>query len=416
VSRLVATSAAPSPAMRRMLRSVRARIHEWWRGRRDLRRGRIVTHDPGRRPSDVEVAFVPDLEPTERDVVVAGRLLAAYRRSRREEEERGAGAPLDLWWHIRSGQRAYQELLDRGDAAALAAYLCNVCRQDATRGIAQGDELYHRVRRDPAFRAYAALLMKDRLVSLAEAVGAVPPENPEQGSWGESLHLPVGELVGRVESVLGMPIEPPAVDGGILKLVSPRGWFSTCDLDAIYTAWLLRQLLAGPAAIAEIGGGQGRVAYWCWRLGFRSYTIFDLPHVNVLQGFYLSKSLPEAPVTLYGEKAGEEGEEGIRILPWHCIFGAAPRRFDLVLNQDSFPEIAAETVRAYLERITVVSRRYFLSINHESRPPSAEGVQLNVAEEVERVGGYRRLARMQYWLRRGYVAELYAVAGAGAPA
>jgi putative sugar O-methyltransferase len=196
----------------------------------------------------------------------------------------------------------------------------------------------------------------------------------------------------------------------LLKIRSAHGLFNERDLNAIYTAWSLKQLLPPDAALAEIGAGSGRVAYWSWRFGFRSLTIFDLPHINVIQGYYLIKALPGAPITLFGETAAEESRQGVTILPGHRIHSDVTGHFDLVLNQDSFPEIDMDAVRSYLQRIKALSNRYFLSINHESRPRSVDGkLQLNVPQVVAEVGGYRRAWRMPYWLRRGYVFELYEI-------
>ena len=65
----------------------------------------------------------------------------------------------------------------------------------------------------------------------------------------------------------------------------------------------------------------------------------------------------------------------------------------------------------YLIKIREISRQYFLSINHESRPPGADDsfTQINVQQLVDEVGGYKRLTRDPYWLRRGYVMELYEI-------
>ena len=80
-----------------------------------------------------------------------------------------------------------------------------------------------------------------------------------------------------------------------------------------------------------------------------------------------------------------------------------------MLNQDSFPEVQAGVVRGYLEWIKTASRRYFYSLNHESKPLTIGGGshQLSVPELVAAVGGYHRVSRVPCWLRRGYVAELY---------
>jgi hypothetical protein len=51
-----------------------------------------------------------------------------------------------------------------------------------------------------------------------------------------------------------------------------------------------------------------------------------------------------------------------------------------------------------------------MSINHESKPPYGEGLaHLNVSEAVERLGGFELEHRFPYWLRKGYVLEIYSV-------
>jgi hypothetical protein len=162
--------------------------------------------------------------------------------------------------------------------------------------------------------------------------------------------------------------------------------------------------------MCEIGAGSGRVAYWSYRLGFRSYAIFDLPHINVVQGYYLLRSLPDARIALYGESDRIHMPNRITILPDFCVHEMEADQFDLVLNQDSFPEINRDSVSEYLVWIKKASRQFFYSINHENRPPSAGGdLQLNIPELIGEVGGYRRVSRVPYWLRKGYVEELYTI-------
>ena len=366
-----------------------------------------LAHSVGNRAPVVDCVVVPDLAPRPTDVAMAERLLRAYRLASSEERDRNPGK--DLWSYTRTHQAAFLAVLDHGGPADLAALLCNMSRHDATIGTVQGHLEHRRLLRDARYRRWLALHSKDKLVSLAEAVGALPCENPEQGAWGASLHLATDHLVGLVERKLGIDIAPPPIDGGLLKIRSGRGLFHERDLNALYTAWCLRQILPGPDAgpMGEIGAGSGRVAYWSWRLGFRSLATFDLPHINVIQSFYLHQALPDVPLVLHGEP--EVSGPRVAIRPYFRFASHAGERFALMLNQDSFPEIHVDTVRGYLERIKQVSHR-FLSINHESRPPSidADHAQLNVPELIAGVGGYRRLSRTLYWLRRGYVAELYA--------
>jgi hypothetical protein len=357
------------------------------------------------RGARIRASIVPDIQAWPRDVEIAGRLLAAYARAVADAPA-AAAHTYDVWSYIRKRQANYFEVLESRDPARLAQYLCNMSRHDATHGTVQGDDEYRKIVKSSGYKRYISLMAKDKLVSLAEAIGATPIENPEQGIWGRSLSQDPDELVTHIEAILKMDIAPPEIDGGLLKLETSHGRFNERDCNALYTAWLLRNFTAEQAAprLCEIGGGVGRVAYWSNRFGLRDYTIIDLPHINVLQGFYLCKALPDVNVRLYGEASNGAG---LSVMPDFTITQIADRNFDLVLNQDSFPEIHGDVVRAYLRWILKAGQK-FLSINHESRPSSVgEENQISVPELIAEVGGFDRLMRSQYWLRKGYVVEMY---------
>jgi hypothetical protein len=183
-----------------------------WRRLRDIiirRRVDVLAHRTGLRRAVVESLIVPDLAPDQRDVEIAERLLAAYRRSVADEMHHPKSGGSDLWLHIRNLQSVFLNLLDREDPAALAAYLCNMSRHDATLGTVQGHLEYRHICRSRSYRRFIAAMAKDKLVSLAEAVGAIPCENPEQGPWGENLHLDIDYLIAEVERVIGLQIAPP---------------------------------------------------------------------------------------------------------------------------------------------------------------------------------------------------------------
>ena len=377
------------------------------------RRRRILQHEVGllRRPG-VDAIIVPDKAPGDDDVAIAERLLAAHRAAAASAPPASPDGPRDVWTFIVAGQERFAALLRDGDPRQLAAYLCNVSRHDASVGITQGDLEHERLLADRAYRDFVARLIHDKLVSLAEAVGALPVENPEQGEFGVSVRRSPAELVQRISERLGTDIAPPDVDGGLLKIDTGRGLVHERDANAIYTAHLLRRTAPGPAArICEIGGGSGRVAYWSHRLGLRDYTVVDLPHVNVVQGYYALKSLPADEVWLYGERAPKAGAPLLRFMPAHAIGELDGERFDLVLNQDSFPEMSESTVNEYLEWIAGCCDGSLLSINQESKPPYAGGlVHASVAELTAAAGHFELTHRFPYWLRRGYVVELYRIA------
>jgi len=369
----------------------------------------ILRHARGRRRPNDRAVIVPDKTATAEDVEIAARLLLAYKMA---VAAAPTGTRSDVWSGIAEQQQEFGAILAADDAGRLAQYLCNVSRRDASIGITQGVFEFRRISRDVSYRNYLALLAKDRLVSLAEAVGAIAVENPEQGPYGANLYLAPGDVVDRASRCLGLSLAPPDIDGGLFKLDTGRGLFGERDATAIYTAWLLSKILADQknARVCEIGGGSGRVAYWSHRMGLVCYTLIDLPRTNVVQGYYALKSLPPRSVVLYGEEPPPGETDCLKILPAHAISAISEPAYDLVLNQDSFPEINRDSVIEYLKWIRTTCTGQFLSINHESMPPyGGDGVQLSVRDAVADVGGFELKARWPDWMRHGYVGELYRV-------
>lgn len=401
-------AAAPAPLARRVARRA-WRLREQLDLRARSRRLNILQHEMGIMPPSVNAVIVADKVATQHDLEIAERLLAAHRAAARAAPQAQQPAERDdLWTKIAARQSRFASILEGGDAAELASYLCNVSRHDASEGITQGEHEYARITSDRAHRRFIALMALDKLVSLAEAVGALPVENPEQGSWGTTARSRPAELVERISARLGTEITPPDVDGGLLKIDTGRGLFGERDANAIYTAHLLRETtrgLLGPR-ICEIGGGSGRVAYWSRRFGLTSYTIVDLPHVNVVQGYYALKSLPADEIVLYGEEPAGASAGCLQILPAHAVEELDGSRFDLVLNQDSFPEMSPATVADYLRWIAARCDGWLMSINHESKPTHGAFEHVSVPEMTSAHGGFELGYRFPYWLRRGYVVEL----------
>jgi hypothetical protein len=384
-----------------------------WLMTSDERRGRrrIIQHYPGRHRVSTKSVLVAEKAPTSEDVAIAGRLLRAFRAGYGSRSTAGRESP-DLWTIINSQQGHFASILHEGNEEDLAAYLCNVARYDAAIGIIQGDREYERIKRDRPYRDYLSLMVKDKIVSLAEALGCLPVENPEGGPTGVSLHMDIDDLLARISRRLGVDIVPPDVDGGLLKLRTNAGFFCERDVNAIFTASLLNRILEKyeAAQICEIGGGSGRVAYWSWRLGLNSYTIVDLPHINVVQGYYLLKSLPADHVTLYGENPDQAGA-GLVIWPNHAINELQGPRYRLVLNQDSMPEMSLPVVEDYLRWIRLRCQDLFVSINHESKASYDTDLRhVSVPEAVAAISGFELQDRYPYWLRSGYVVELYRMA------
>lgn len=366
-------------------------------------RRNILLHDSRERGQLARGLVLPDKVETREDVAVAERLLRAW-------DEGPDSDRVDLWTEIRQRQNGFRDVLASGDPVLLARYLCNVARHQATHGIMQGDLEYDRIARDASYRDFMLLMTKDKLVALAEALGAIPVENPEQGPWGDNLGLDADELVTAISSRLGIDIAPPDIDGGLLKLRTGHGDFGERDLNAIFTAHLVRNVAGEGKRICEIGGGGGRVAYWSVRMGAAAYTLIDLPHVNVVQGYYLMKALGADAVGLHGE--AESANHLVRIRPAHTLAELVANEFDLVLNQDSFPEMHPDTVADYLSWVAAGRWPRLLSINQEARAMYGGGRrQISLPQIAGEINGLARRERFPYWLRKGYVVELYAPTG-----
>ena len=292
-----------------------------------------------------------------------------------------------------------------GEPRRLARYLCNVARHDASRGLTQGDLEYERILQDVSYRDFILLMTHDKLVALAEALGFIALENPEQGRWGKNLGLDADALVTGISKSLGVDITPPNLDGGLLKMRTGHGYFNERDLNAVFTAHMVRGIAGNGQSICEIGGGSGRVAYWSVRMSAASYTLIDLPHANVVQGYYLMKALGSDRVRLYGE--AEKPGQLVRIYPCQALGTLDASAFDIVVNQDSFPEMHRDTVADYLRWVRAGRRPRLVSINQESQAMYQGRRQVSVPEVAAGVVGLERCQRFPYWLRKGYVVEVY---------
>lgn len=355
----------------------------------------------------VELSLTKEIKPTNEDLKLTERLLKVYKRA---IADRKKSSYEDMWIFLERGPHSnFFELLKKENIKEIAFYLCNMSRMGITHGITQGEIEYNRITSDSIYRNWLGLFMLDELIALAEVLGVIPMENPEQGNYGMTIFSNIDEIVRKIESFLGISIIPSSIEGGAYKLKTKKGDFHYRDIASLYTAWRCRIILKNikNPSMCEIGAGIGKTAYYSNLLGIKRYTIIDLPHINILQGFYLIKSLPWEKISLYGEK----NNGNISILPDFEFAKTNGKVFDLTLNQDSFPEIDKKTVLDYLNKIKLHTKDLFLSINQESQNTMMIGdlKQHIVSELVSEARGFEKVYRFSYWLRKGYVEELFEI-------
>ena len=378
-----------------------------------------MQHEIGSSLPTIPGGVTPDIEATPIDVAIAERLLAAYSLSDRERT-RYFPAAEDMWSSIGKLQQKFFALLASGNPEALAAYLCNMARHDGTIGITQGVQEHDFILSHPDYAYFRRMMIKDKMISFAEATGAINYECPEQGPCGEYLHGDIDVLLQKLEAKVGISLTPPAIDGAMIKVPAGGGLFHDRDLYAQFTAWSMRELVGPGAPVCEIGGGVGRCAYWAQRFGLGRYTLIDLPHINVLQGYYLIKSLPENTVALFGESVQDAN---VRVVPSFAKDHATEDEVEIVLAQDCLPEFHKDIALDYIAWSRRFSRTYLYSINQEGAaaytqdfcaPADENDPKQNVVRElVAQSGGFRNVMRAPYWLRKGYAAELFKIVRPG---
>lgn len=130
------------------------------------------------------------------------------------------------------------------------------------------------------------------------------------------------------------------------------------SLEYTYMLSHLERYLEGVEVVVDIGGGYGGLARLI-KL-FRPHVrvvLVDLPEVNAIQTYFLSRAFPGGSVlglsdveTLEAIDAREVGADFL-VLPGPLLEKLLPRSFELVINTRSMMEMDLQTVSFYLGQI-----------------------------------------------------------------
>ena len=340
------------------------------------------------------------------DISLCARLIETFHRAVSYESEqvpperRPDGG---MWETLRREEHAEAcRLLAGRDASGLAAYLANGLRTPLCFGLGPGPGMFAAMSGDR--RRDITLLLLDHLAAAAEALGVLSPECPEQGpDYGQHIGIACDRLVELIEQQLRFSIRRPKVMG-LFGVAAADG---VIDMRVPDDAYCVHRLAAirGRASLEpiEIGGGFGGMALFAARAGLGRWPIVDLPVMNVVQGYFLTKCLDAGQVRLFGE---DKPDAVVEVLPYWEFFDRR-RHYDLVFNRDSLPEIQIERVADYLREIEE-RQAALLSINQEAgAPATADTRQLNLHQIIADRGVMQCRARHPYWVRKGYVEEYY---------
>jgi hypothetical protein len=165
-----------------------------WRGR--------LAHTPGPEPALIERPVLSSPPPP----LLVDRIVAAW-----------AARPGDA--RVAPNQARFAAALTAGDTAAIVEQLAGIGRAEVGQGLLGGRRQHQRAG-DTVFARQLALWTHDKLVSLAEAVGVLPLENPEDGPWGKNVRRPAAELMERIGEALAADLTPPTHVGGYLGIAA----------------------------------------------------------------------------------------------------------------------------------------------------------------------------------------------------
>lgn len=356
-----------------------------WEANRNLEHYRAMLFRP---PSHVRLCELGMVDPAPvDDESLVKRIIAAYQAAQSLDPDQGS-----FWSDHFSGRKAMiHAALVKGDPGEVSTLLRNPVSNDLFYGF------------DGLCIGFGKFSDLDRLITqeqlydlmarLAEALGAVRLDYPENIAAHESQLPTIDEIAGTIEGSLGTPIRFPNPYPGEIGLTSSRGTITFRVPHAVYQARLLtgRKTKDVASRIVEVGAGLGRTAFYAHQLGAQDYTIVDLAMTNVAQAYFLGRTLGTDAISLLGEPQ----TNAIKIMP-PAIFFAGGDEFDVALNADSFPEMSYDTAAHYISVLSDRCRR-MISINHEHNAFTTHEIFATRQEWI--------VERHPYWMRKGYVEE-----------
>jgi putative sugar O-methyltransferase len=341
------------------------------------------------------------------NLAIANRMIsAADHKVRGDENLVSEGS---IWSVLRDSH--YKDLIglvEGGDADRLDKYLSGLFRDKSVNGYTYGstfDTWPHRWH-------YLPIQIELSVVQLAEALGLIRAECHEQGevAFWRKLNTEQ-ELIEKLEGYFGIRVEQP-------RSGDPNGIFfggrfltrETCS--HLHSAYKMRQAidrkgLGNDLKIVEIGGGFGGTTFWLRKLlGSRisRHAIVDLPEVGLVQSFFLGSVEPHNLVLQGEARAGMASP--LQLIPFDAL-SMIDFKPNVLINQDSMPEMPLKEVERYIGWASENVRGLFISFNQETYSSGGDDVQVYVPEVVSRYQQFRRISRETSWDRRGYVEEIY---------
>lgn len=241
------------------------------------------------------------------------------------------------------------------------------------------------------------LLLIDKILSFAEFLNIKKLENPERYKIiNKKTNL--DDLIDKIEQRIEISLDFKNPFPGEKGMEIRGAIISSREIQSIYQAYKIKEICKSfnNPSVVEIGGGLGRTAYYCSKFNIKNYTIVDIPISSLCQANYLARMIGEENILLDNEFKIYNNENKCKIISPKTYF-SSNINYDLSFNTDSLTEIDSDTQKKYIN--SFLSRtKLFYSINHENNLRTVNFHFNN---------NYKSYSRNLYWLRRGYVEEVF---------
>ena len=360
------------------------------------------------------IVFNKAKEVQEKDIHLCERLIKAYGEATKDKLQ--TEDTISQVWaaNLRERYGKLASALESGNPKTLAVTLSAMFLESFVYGLAAGDLVKHSYSK--IGKKIWSMKYQDNLLALAEYLGVVRTESPQQGKSAEALKEGIDQLVAKIESAVNTSMNFPDVgapygikgNGSLITMEHPEHFYVALRIHHAVQLYLNGGTLNN-LNIMEIGCGFGGLAHWIRkqdRIPVNTYTLIDLPIVNVLQGYFLSQAFKPSEVSLYAENP--EDKPIFYVFPSRAI-DSWDKKIDVLINENSMPEMTNEIVENYLRFARKNVEGIFFSYNHEAYAPIYGTHQVLVPEIADIVGGFDRMSRNVSWVRNGYVEETYKV-------
>jgi putative sugar O-methyltransferase len=329
----------------RTARSVMALAAARWRTASLLYRGHFRYRNDSRYDlANVSSGFVSHLRDNGSDELLLERICTAYCAALRRERAAASAYRATPWWEQRRKRRLMPVIraLEQHDTGVLQRIYGNFFRDQCSAGLIVPQSLA----KDRLAKTTKNL---DQRAFLIDFLYRMDFWKEQSGSSFSPKDL-AGPLIGNPFGVV--------LDGTLIELGAEYHHYCAHRVCSL--------LPADDAAVAEIGGGYGGMAYYLLRdrPGTR-YLDFDVPETCALAAYHLLKAFPRLRIVLCGEAeigSAEMAQAEIALLPVCELANMPACAADIVFSSHAMSDLSIAAMDAYVNDIERVSRGSFLYI------------------------------------------------------